>query len=43
MLNEVILFNEKFKEATLIEHDRFTAHATAITEDELMKENEGNE
>lgn len=43
VLNEVVLFNEKFKEATLLEHERFTAHASSIPETELEKENEGNE
>lgn len=43
VLNEVVLFNEKFKEATLIEHERFTAHAQSIPEQELEKEQEGNE
>lgn len=38
-----MLFNEKFKEATLLEHERFTAHASSMTETELEKENEGNE
>jgi hypothetical protein len=40
VLNEVVNFNEKFKEAALLEHERFHAHANEITEEELLAENE---
>jgi len=40
--NEVVLFNEKFREAALSEHEKFHAHAASIGEEELLAENEGN-
>lgn len=39
VLNEVVFFNERFKEAALLEHERFQAHA-AENEEEVLAENE---
>lgn len=42
MLNEVVNFNEKFKEAAILEHERLHANM-AKDEESTMKEYEGNE
>jgi hypothetical protein len=39
VLNEVVIFNERFKEAALLEHERLHAHA-AENEEEVLAENE---
>jgi hypothetical protein len=38
----VALFNEKFKDAAVLELERFQAHATEVGEEELEKEFENN-
>ena len=39
---EVALFNEKFKDAALLEFERFYAHLTEVGEEEVEKEFESN-
>lgn len=43
VLAEVINFNEKFKEAAQHEYEKFHQHAQSVPEDDLIRENEGNE
>lgn len=42
MLNEVVAFNEKFRQDAIVEHERFFAYASTLSEDDLAKETEGN-
>jgi hypothetical protein len=42
VLNEVVNFNEKFKEAAILEHERLHANM-AKDEEATMKEYEGND
>lgn len=39
---EVALFNEKFKDAALLEFDRFCIHMQEVGEEEIEKEYESN-
>lgn len=43
MLTEVTTFNEKFREVAQNEYEKFHQHAQSVPEDDLIRENEGNE
>lgn len=42
VLNEVVAFNEKFRQDAIVEHERFFAYASQLNDDDLAKESEGN-
>jgi hypothetical protein len=42
VLNEVVAFNEKFRQDAIVEHERFFAFASALNDDDLAKESEIN-
>lgn len=42
VMAEVTAFNEKFRVDALVEHERFFAYCSALSEDDLQKESEGN-